>query len=141
MEISQDQFALIEHCLPRQRGNVRLSNLQVVNAMLYVAEHGCKWRGLPTRFGNWHTIYTRVRRWTKSGVLDQMFVELQREQVVRIRIEVLSPRPPSIKGHLDGTEALRRPKRRPPENPETNETPGFVWLPRMRERRRTTHPA
>jgi CPA2 family monovalent cation:H+ antiporter-2 len=23
------------------------------------AEHGCKWRGLPKRFGNWHTIYTR----------------------------------------------------------------------------------
>ncbi|WP_425526911.1 transposase, partial [Xanthomonas oryzae] len=27
----------------------------VVNALLYVAEHGCKWRGLPERFGNWHT--------------------------------------------------------------------------------------
>ena len=40
-----------------------MSNLHVVNAMLYVAEHGCKWRGLPKRFGNWHTIYTRMRRW------------------------------------------------------------------------------
>ncbi|KOR45865.1 transposase, partial [Xanthomonas oryzae] len=26
-----------------------MSNLQVVNAILYVAEHGCKWRGLPKR--------------------------------------------------------------------------------------------
>jgi hypothetical protein len=47
MEITPEQFATIEHCLPRQRGNVSLSNLQVVNAILYVAEHGCKWRGLP----------------------------------------------------------------------------------------------
>ena len=46
--------------LPVQRGNVSMSNLQVLDAILYVAEHGCKWRGLPARFGNWHTIYTRI---------------------------------------------------------------------------------
>jgi transposase len=49
---------------------------------LYVAEQGCKWRGLPSRFGNWHTIYTRMRRWARAGVLDKMFEELQRQQVV-----------------------------------------------------------
>ena len=90
MEITPEQFATIEHCLPRQRGNVSLSNLQVVNAILYVAEHGCKWRGLPKRFGNWHTIYTRMNRWTKAGVLDRMFEELQRAQVVRIKSEAVS---------------------------------------------------
>jgi len=47
MEITPAQFAQIEHCLPRQRGNVSLTNLQVLNAILYVAEHGCKWRGFP----------------------------------------------------------------------------------------------
>ena len=57
--------------LPVQRGNVSLSNLQVLNAILYVAEHGCKWRGLPTRVGNWHTIYTRMNRWSRNGVLDR----------------------------------------------------------------------
>jgi hypothetical protein len=34
MEITPEQFATIEHCLPWQRGNVSLSNLQVVNAIL-----------------------------------------------------------------------------------------------------------
>ena len=68
------QFATIEHCLPRQRGNVSLGNLQeVVNAILCVAEHGCKWRGLPKRFGNPHTVYTRMNRWANAGVLDRMF--------------------------------------------------------------------
>ena len=101
MEITPEQFARIEHCLPTQRGNVSMTNLQVVNAMLYVAEHGCKWRGLPTRFGNWHTIYTRMRRWEKAGVLDKMFQELQREQVVRIRIEAVSLDSTSIKAALN----------------------------------------
>ena len=108
MEITPEQFARIEHCLPTQRGNVSMTNLQVVNAMLYVAEHGCKWRGLPKRFGNWHTIYTRMRRWEKAGVLDKMFEELQREQVVRIRIEAVSLDSTSIKVHPDGTGALKK---------------------------------
>ena len=56
MEITEAQYARIAPYLPVQRGNVRLSNRQVLNAILYVAEHGCKWRGLPVRFGNWHTI-------------------------------------------------------------------------------------
>jgi len=108
MEITHEQFKRIEHCLPVQRGNVSLSNLQVVNAMLYVAEHGCKWRGLPKRFGNWHTIYTRMRRWTKAGVLDKMFEELQREQLVRVKIEAVSLDSTSIKVHPDGTGALKK---------------------------------
>ena len=76
MVISRLQFGHGNHTSPirpdrellaRQRGNVSLSNLQVLNAILYVAEHGCKWRGLPKRFGNWHTIYTRMNRWSKTG--------------------------------------------------------------------------
>jgi transposase len=33
-----------------------LSRLHVLNAVLYVAEQGCKWRGLPKRFGRLNTI-------------------------------------------------------------------------------------
>ena len=102
MEITAAQFAQVEQCLPTQRGNVSLSNLQVLNAILYVAEHGCKWRGLPRRFGNWHTIYTRMNRWSKSGVLDRVFEQLQQSQVVRIKIEAVSLDSTSIKVHPDG---------------------------------------
>ena len=66
MEITEEQYARIQDSLPVQRGNVKLSNLQLLNAILYVAEHGCKWRGLPKRFGNWHTIYTRMNRWSRE---------------------------------------------------------------------------
>jgi transposase len=52
MEITVEQFKRIEPFLPVQRGNVSLSNLAVVNVILYVAENGCKWRALPKRFGN-----------------------------------------------------------------------------------------
>jgi transposase len=64
---------------PIQRGNVHFNNLQVLNAILFVAENGCKWRALPKQFGIWHTIYTRMNRWAKNGVLDQVFKRLQEE--------------------------------------------------------------
>ena len=108
MELTQAQYERIAPHLPVQRGNVSLSNRQVLNAILYVAEHGCKWRGLPARFGNWHTIYTRMNRWSKNGVLDQVFEHLQREQIVRIKLEAMSMDSTIVKVHPDGTGALKK---------------------------------
>lgn len=53
MEITPAQFAQTEHCLPCQRGNVSLPNLNVSNTQSCMASStACKWRGLPKRFGN-----------------------------------------------------------------------------------------
>src|SRR6204780_4979764 len=130
MEITQEQYLRIKDSLPVQRGNVSLSNLQFLNAVLYVAEHGCKWRGLPKRFGNWHTIYTRMNRWSKSGALDRVFEKLQLEQIVRIRIEAFSLDSTSVKVHPDGTGALKKTDRRPLANLVADGPPRFIWLPR-----------
>ena len=103
MELTQAHYQLIEPYLPVQRGNVTIPNIRVLNAILYVAEHGCKWRGLPSRFGNWHTIYMRMNRWAKSGVLDRVFEQLQRKGIVKVGIEVASLGSASVKVHPDGT--------------------------------------
>ena len=134
MEITEEQYARIKDSLPVQRGNVSLSNLQLLNALLYVAEHGCKWRGLPKRFGNWHTIYTRMNRWSKSGVIDRVFEKLQVEQIVRIKIEAIALDSTSVKVHPDGTGALKKMDRRPSGSRAEDGTPRFIWLPRMLER-------
>src|ERR1019366_10306199 len=107
MEITAVQFERIAGCLPRQRGNVSLSNLQVLNAILYVAEHGCKWRGLPKYLGNWHTIYTRMNRWSKAGVLDRVFARLQQAQIIALKFEAVSLDSTTVKVHPDGTGALK----------------------------------
>ena len=149
MELTEAQFERIAPLLPRQRGNVSLSNLQVLNAILYVAEHGCKWRGLPERFGNWHTIYTRMNRWSKNGVLDRVFEHLQRQQIVRIKIQAVGLGSTSVKVHPDGTGAEKTTARKPSASSAAAGPQRFIWLPRMLERpsrsrslpaRRTTRP-
>ena len=133
MEITEAQYKRIASHLPVQRGNVRLSNLQVLNAILYVAEQGCKWRGLPPRFGNWHTVYTRMNRWSKNGVLDRIFEYLQREQIVRIKLEAVSLDSTIVKVHPDGTGALKKGGRNLSASPVVAGPPRFIWLPRMLE--------
>jgi len=131
MEITKEQYQKIEGCLPRQRGNVSLSKLEVLNAILYVAEQGCKWRGLPKHLGNWHTIYTRMNRWSKAGVLDRVFERLQQEQILRLRFEVVSMDSTTVKVHPDGIGALKKTDRRPSDAPVAGAPPRFIWLPRM----------
>ena len=131
MKITELQYKLIQPFLPRQRGNVSLSNLHVLNAILYVAEQGCKWRGLPKHFGNWHTIYTRMSRWAKSGVLERVFVELQQRQIIQVRVEAVSLDSTAVKVHPDGTGALKKTGRKPSGNPALGGPPRFIWLPQM----------
>jgi transposase len=106
----------------------------VLNALLYVAEHGCKWRGLPMHFGNWHTIYVRMNRWAKNGVLDRVFEKLQLEQIVRIKIEAFSLDSTIVKVHPDGTGALKKTVPKPSANHAAAGPPRFIWLPRILER-------
>ena len=108
-----------------------MTNLQLLNALLYVVEHGCKWRGLPKHFGNWHTIYTRMNRWSKAGVLDRVFARLQEEQILAIHIAHVCMDSTTIKVHPDGTGALKKTVLRPSAVPGAGAPPKFIWLPRM----------
>ena len=108
MPITQKQYALIQPYLPVQRGNVRVSNLRVINAILFVAENGCKWPALPSRFGKWHTVYTRMRRWADAGVLDRLFDALQKHHMIRVSVDCLGLDSTSVKVHPDGTGTLKK---------------------------------
>ena len=131
MELTHEQYKLIEECFPTQRGNVKVSNLDVLNGILYVAEQGCTWRALPKRFGNWHTVYTRMNRWAKSGVLDRVFRRLQELRMIEIKVKVLGSDSASEKVHPDESDTHRQGVLIQSENPAGDGTPRFIWLPQM----------
>ena len=128
MKITANEFKAVEKLLPKQRGNVTITNLQVLNAILYVAEHGCKWRGLPKKFGNWHTIYTRANRWVKRGVLEQVFAGLQENDTINIQVDHVSLDSTAVKVHPDGTGALKKTVHNLLVNRERDGQRKFIWL-------------
>ena len=135
MVITHAQFKIIEDLLPLQRGNVRLPNIQVLNAVLYVAEHGCKWRGLPKKFGNWHSIYTRANRWAKKGVLDRVFCALQENKAIHLELDHVSLDSTIVKVHPDGTGALKKTVLNLSASREAVGQPRSTWSRRTREQR------
>ena len=108
MELALEQFERVKDCLPRQRGNVRVENLVLLNALLHVLKNGGKWRRLPGVYGRWHTIYMRLYRWSKAGVIERVFARLQEEQILSIKVEVVSLASTSIKVHPDGAGARKK---------------------------------
>ena len=127
MEITKEQYEKIAPYLPTQRGNVRISNWQMLNALLYMAENGCKWRGLPAHFGQWSTIHQRMLRWSKSGVLCRVFEALKEQR--NVPPAALSMDSTSIKvPPPDGTGALKKTARNPSEDPAADGIPRFIWL-------------
>jgi transposase len=108
MQITPEQYDKIKGVLPVQRGNVRVENIDFLNAILYVAENGCKWRKLPEKFGPWHTIYTRMRRWADNEVWPRVLEALKTELLIDIDITALSLDSTSVKVHPDGMGPLKK---------------------------------
>jgi len=112
-----------------------MNNLTVLNALLYVLENGCKWRALPSEYGNWHTVYVRLNRWAKSGVLQSAFLHLQRIGMMRVNVRIVSLDSTSIKVHPDGMGASKKEASNRLESHVADGTPKFIWSPHLIETR------
>ena len=50
-----------------------------LNALLWMARSGARWRDLPEQFGDYETVKRRYYRWIEMGVLDDILAALARE--------------------------------------------------------------
>ena len=135
MKITKEQYEKIEDCFPKHRRTPEISNLEVLNAILYVLENGCKWRRLPKEYGNWHTIYVRMNRWAKKGVLEKVFLCLQKRDIIKIEVAVMSLDSTNIKVHPDGMGALKKTVNSLSANLAEDGIQKFIWLPHLIETR------
>ena len=127
MQLTHEPFERIAYLLPRQRGNVRLDTLAVLNAILSVAANGCTWRALPSHDGSWHSVDTRLSRWVKAGV----FEPLQRQRLMRVCIEAVSLDSTIVTVHPHGTGALKKTTPNPSVAAAVAGVPSVMWLPRV----------
>ena len=73
----------------------------MVSGIYYILRTGQPWRDLPTEFGSWASVYTRFRRWSRSGLRSQMLTLLTAEACGMMRSVDCT----HIKVHQDASNA------------------------------------
>lgn len=75
-DLKDAEWEKLKPLLPEERnriGSPREVELRsVVNALMYVADNGIKWRAMPHDFPRWQTVYGYFQRWSQSGVWEQV---------------------------------------------------------------------
>jgi transposase len=131
MVLTHKQLDKIQHLMPVQRRKAEISNYDFLCAILYIIENGCKWRALPKEYGNWHTIYVKLNRWSKNGTLERIFEAMQNEGIISIETTVVCLDSTTVKVHPDASGALKKTANRVLDAQKAGSRPRFIWLPRL----------
>ena len=74
-DLNEDEWELIKPLIPHNKGighPQTIERREIVNAILYWADNGIKWRAMPHDLPSWSTVYDYYSRWTKTGVWEQI---------------------------------------------------------------------
>jgi transposase len=80
--LRDDQWERLQEFVPggrKGKRGPRTDNRRFLNALLWMARSGGRWRGLPERLGDYETVKRRDDRWIEMGVLDAILAALARE--------------------------------------------------------------
>lgn len=74
--LNDSQWNKIKDALPGKAGDPGRSgvdNRRFIEAVMWVARNGARWRALPAEYGHWNTVHRRFRRWSRNGVWQMIF--------------------------------------------------------------------
>ena len=77
-----DQWDRIKDLLPGKKGDrgcTAKDNKGFIEASLWIARNGGKWRSLPPEYGKWSSVHRRFKRWADKGVWDMLFQTLSKD--------------------------------------------------------------
>jgi transposase len=80
--LRDDQWERLRDFVPggrKGKRGPRTDNRRFLNALLWMARSGARWRDLPTHLGEYETVKRRYYRWIGMSVLDGILEALARE--------------------------------------------------------------
>jgi transposase len=80
--LRDDQWERLKEFVPggrKGKRGPRTDNRRFLNALLWMARSGGRWRDLPERLGDYETVKRRYYRWIEMGVVDDILAALARE--------------------------------------------------------------
>jgi len=80
VELTAAEWTRLAPLLPPQRprtGRPRNDHRTVLGGILWVLRNRASWRDMPTRFGNYNTVYKRYRLWSDTGLWERLLTALR----------------------------------------------------------------
>lgn len=80
--LRDDQWDRIKELVPggrKGKRGPRSDNRRFIDALLWMARSGARWRDLPPAFGKSGSVKRRYYRWVEAGVLDRIFEAVSAE--------------------------------------------------------------
>ena len=80
--LRDDQWERLQEFVPggrKGKRGPRTDNRRFLNALLWMARSGARWRDLPAHLGDYATVKRRYYRWIEMGVLDAILEAFARE--------------------------------------------------------------
>ena len=74
-DVTDEQWAVIAPLFAGMR-EYKYSKRELLNAVLYLVDNGCKWRALPHEFPPYSTVHSFYRRARISGLWDKILQHL-----------------------------------------------------------------
>jgi transposase len=73
--------------LPSQagkQGRPRKNDRLVIEGIVWIIRTGAPWRDMPSEFGSWQTVYSRMHNWTLNGTWAKIWSLLKKKCIPRI---------------------------------------------------------
>jgi transposase len=78
-DLTDREWELVGLLLPPERGRPGRpghDNRRMLDAILWRAREGARWRAIPERYGKWNSVWRRFARWRDLGVFEAVFAAL-----------------------------------------------------------------
>src|SRR5215203_4361366 len=91
--LTDAEWAVWEGLFPPERGRVgqpaKVPTRTFLDALLWLAGEGARWRALPERFGPWNTIWRRFARRREQGVFEAALASMAASGLADERLQML----------------------------------------------------
>jgi transposase len=80
--LRDDQWERLVEFVPggrKGRRGPRSNNRRFIDALLWMARSGARWRDLPEQFGPYQTVKRRYYRWIENGTIERIFSAMATE--------------------------------------------------------------
>lgn len=90
--MSDEEWAFFERFILAVRapnGRKPTNHRLVLDGIFWIARTGAPWRDLPAEFGKWSSVYRQFRRWTLSGLWEDIMNVLNQSGAVPSALQMI----------------------------------------------------